>query len=207
MPAVFALASGMASNSRMVRRTFASTPALSNPAGGAAGSSPSRAGMICSSRISIRLACCDPSKRVAIAAFTAPLYISEIADERRDRLIEAGELVGESGEVGMVAVPAAKRERHAPHPRLDEAPGDEEENEAEGNEKKGGTKAAATGEYLKSAAWNVLSGEEQAKVIEAKKKSKANEDDDKSTFSSKSIKSLSKMLKSLKKSNCKLKNQ
>ena len=76
---------------------------------------------------------------------------------------------------------------------------------AEGNEKKGGTKAAATGEYLKSAAWNVLSGEEQAKVIEAKKKSKANEDDDKSTFSSKSIKSLSKMLKSLKKSNCKLK--
>ena len=70
---------------------------------------------------------------------------------------------------------------------------------AEGNEKKGGTKAAATGEYLKSAAWNVLSGEEQAKVIEAKKKSKANEDDDKSTFSSKSIKSLSKMLKSLKK--------
>ena len=52
--------------------------------------------------------------------------IVEIADERRDRLIEAGELVGESGEVGMVAVPAAKRERHAPHPRLDEAPGDEE---------------------------------------------------------------------------------
>ena len=52
--------------------------------------------------------------------------VVEIADERRDRLIEAGELVGESGEVGMVAVPAAKRERHAPHPRLDEAPGDEE---------------------------------------------------------------------------------
>ena len=52
--------------------------------------------------------------------------VVEIADEGRDRLVEAGELVGESGEVGMVAVPAAKGERHAPHPRLDEAPGDEE---------------------------------------------------------------------------------
>jgi hypothetical protein len=74
-----------------------------------------------------------------------------------------------------------------------------------GNKKKGSTKAAVSGEYLKSAEWNALSAEEQVKVIEARKKSKANDDDNKSTSSSKSIKSLSKMLKSLEKSNCKLK--
>ena len=39
-----------------------------------------------------------------------------------------------------------------------------------GNKKKGSTKAAS-GEYLKSAEWNVLSEEEKAKVIEARKKS------------------------------------
>jgi hypothetical protein len=49
------------------------------------------------------------------------------------------------------------------------------------------------------------SEEEKVKVIEARKKSKANDDDDKSTSSSKYIKSLSKMLKTLDKSNCKLK--
>ncbi len=78
---------------------------------------------------------------------------------------------------------------------------------AKGNKKKGSTKAPATGEYLKSAEWNALSAKEQAKVIEARKKSKANDDDDKSTSSSKPIKSLSKMLKSLEKSNRKLNKQ
>ncbi len=66
---------------------------------------------------------------------------------------------------------------------------------AKGNKKKGSTKAAFSGEYLKSAEWNALSAEKQVKVIEARKKSKANDDDNKSTSSSKSIKSLSKMLK------------
>jgi hypothetical protein len=75
---------------------------------------------------------------------------------------------------------------------------------AKGNNKKGST-MAATGEYLKSAKWNALSEEEKVKVIEARKKSKANADDNKSTSSSKSIKSLSKMLKSLETSNPKLK--
>ena len=74
---------------------------------------------------------------------------------------------------------------------------------AKGNKKKGSTKAA-TGEYLKGPECNVLSEEEKAKVIEARKKSKANDNDNKSTSSSKSIKSLSKTLKSLKKSNHKL---
>jgi hypothetical protein len=76
---------------------------------------------------------------------------------------------------------------------------------AKGNKKKGSTKAAVSGEYLKSAEWNALSPEEKAKVIEARKKSKTNDNDNKSTSSSKSIKSLSKMLKSLEKSNRKLK--
>jgi hypothetical protein len=75
---------------------------------------------------------------------------------------------------------------------------------AKGNKKKGSTKAA-TGEYLKSAEWNALSEEEKAKVIEARKRSKANDNEDKSTSRSKSLKSLSTMLKSLEKSNCKLK--
>jgi hypothetical protein len=53
----------------------------------------------------------------------------------------------------------------------------------------------------------VLSPEAQTKIIEARKRSKANDDDDKSTkstASSKSIKSCSKTLKSLEKSNQKL---
>ncbi len=72
---------------------------------------------------------------------------------------------------------------------------------AKGDKKKGSTKAAVSGEYLKSAEWNAPSAEEQAKVIEARKKSKANDNNNESTSSSKSIKSLSKMLKSLEKSN------
>jgi hypothetical protein len=62
--------------------------------------------------------------------------------------------------------------------------------------------------YLKASEWNALSPEAQAKIIEARKKSKANDDDEKSTkstASSKSVKSLSKTLKSLEKSNQKLK--
>jgi hypothetical protein len=76
-----------------------------------------------------------------------------------------------------------------------------------GNKKKGGYKAAVSDKYLKASEWNALSPEAQAKIIEARKKSKANDDDKstKSTASSKSIKSLSKTLKSLEKSNQKLK--
>ena len=71
--------------------------------------------------------------------------------------------------------------------------------------KKGSDKgAAAGGKYLKAAEWNALSSEEQEKIIEARRKSKGDVDD-KSTSSSKSIKSLSKTLKSLEKSNHKLK--
>jgi hypothetical protein len=75
---------------------------------------------------------------------------------------------------------------------------------AKGNKTKGSTKAA-TGEYLKGTDWNALSKEKKAKVIEARKKSKANDNDNKSTSSNKSTKSLSKALKSLEKSNRKLK--
>jgi hypothetical protein len=73
-----------------------------------------------------------------------------------------------------------------------------------GNKKKGSTKASATGEYLKSAEWNALSAEDKAKVIDARKPN-ANDDDDKSTSIGKSIKSFSETLKSLEKSNRKLK--
>jgi hypothetical protein len=69
-------------------------------------------------------------------------------------------------------------------------------------------KAAVSDKYLKASEWNALSPEAQAKIIDTRKKSKANDDDDKSansTASSKSIKSISKMLKSLEKSNQKLK--
>jgi hypothetical protein len=72
---------------------------------------------------------------------------------------------------------------------------------AKGNKKKGGDKAAVSDKYLKASEWNALSPEAQAKIIEARKKYKANDDDDKSTkstASSESIKSLSKTLKSLK---------
>ncbi len=64
--------------------------------------------------------------------------------------------------------------------------------------------AAAGGKYLKAAEWKALSSEEQEKIIEARRKSKG-DDEDKSTSDSKSIKSLSKTLKSLEKSNRKLK--
>ncbi len=64
--------------------------------------------------------------------------------------------------------------------------------------------AAAGGKYLKAAEWNALSSDEQQKIIKSRSKSKG-DDDDKSTSSSKSIKSLSKILKSLEKSNRKLK--
>ncbi len=79
---------------------------------------------------------------------------------------------------------------------------------AKGNKKKGRDKAAVSDKYLNVSEWNTLSPEAQAKIIEARKKSKVNDDDDKSTkstASSKSIKSLSKTLKSLEKSNQKLK--
>jgi hypothetical protein len=79
---------------------------------------------------------------------------------------------------------------------------------AKGNKKKGGDKAAVTDKYLKASEWNALSSESQTRIIEARKKYKANDDDDKSTkstASSRSIKSLSKMLKSLEKGNQKLK--
>jgi hypothetical protein len=79
---------------------------------------------------------------------------------------------------------------------------------AKGNKKKDRDKAAVSDKYHKASEWNARSPEAQAKVIEARKKSKANDDDDKSTkstASSKSIKSLSKMLKSLEKSSRKLK--
>jgi hypothetical protein len=72
--------------------------------------------------------------------------------------------------------------------------------------KKAGEKsAAAGGKYLKAAEWNALSSEEQEKIIEAWKKSRVTDDDEKSTASSKSIKSLSKTLKSLEKGNRQLK--
>ena len=71
-----------------------------------------------------------------------------------------------------------------------------------GSQKKDGTKkTAASSKYLKASEWNALSLEEQAKIIEARKKSKVNEDDAKSMSSSRSIKSLSKTIKSLERSN------
>jgi hypothetical protein len=71
--------------------------------------------------------------------------------------------------------------------------------------KKGSNKAAAAGgKYLKTAEWNALSSDEQQKIIESRSKSKGN-DDDKSTSSRNLIKSLSKTLKSLEKSNRRLK--
>ncbi len=65
---------------------------------------------------------------------------------------------------------------------------------AQRNKKKGGDKAAVSDKYLKASEWNALSPEaHQAKIIEARKKSKANDDDKstKSTSTNKSIKSLS----------------
>ncbi len=79
---------------------------------------------------------------------------------------------------------------------------------AKGKKKQGGDKAAVSDKCLTASEWSALSPEAQMKIIEARKKSKANDDDDKSTkstASSESIKSLSKTLKSLEKSNQKLK--
>ncbi len=62
--------------------------------------------------------------------------------------------------------------------------------------------------YLKDTEWNVLSPEAQSKIIEACKKGKDEEEDEKSVVSNKSskrIKSLSKTMKSLEKDNRRLK--
>jgi hypothetical protein len=71
-----------------------------------------------------------------------------------------------------------------------------------GTRKKRGDKGAVSKEYLKSSEWNELSPEARAKIIEARKKFKASDDDDKSVLL---MKSLSKTIKGLEKSNQKLK--
>jgi hypothetical protein len=70
------------------------------------------------------------------------------------------------------------------------------------NNKKGGDKGAESKEYIKASEWNELSPEAKTKIIEARKKSKARDDDNKSVAL---VKSLSKTVKSLEKSNRKLK--
>jgi hypothetical protein len=70
------------------------------------------------------------------------------------------------------------------------------------NNKKGGDKGNESKEYIKASKWNELSPEAKTKIIEARKKSKARDDDNKSDAS---VKSLSKTVKSLEKSNRKLK--
>ncbi len=70
------------------------------------------------------------------------------------------------------------------------------------NKKKGGDKGAESKEYIKASEWNELSPEAKIKIIEARKKSKARDDDNKSVAL---VKSLSKTVKSLEKSNRKLK--
>jgi hypothetical protein len=75
---------------------------------------------------------------------------------------------------------------------------------SQGGKKKGKGKT----KYLKDTEWNVLSPEAQSKIIEARKKGKDNDEDEKSVVSNKSsktIKSLSKTMKSLKKDNRRLK--
>ncbi len=76
----------------------------------------------------------------------------------------------------------------------------------EAKKKAGHKRDAAGGKFLKAAEWNALSPEEQEKIIQARKKARAkgNDDDDKSTMSNKSMRSLSKTIKSLEKSNHKL---
>jgi hypothetical protein len=67
---------------------------------------------------------------------------------------------------------------------------------------------AATKKYLKDADWNALSPEAQSKIIKTRKKGKDNDEDDKSSASTKSakiIKSLSKIMNSLEKDNLILK--
>ncbi len=70
------------------------------------------------------------------------------------------------------------------------------------NKKKGGDKGGESKEYIKASMWNELSPEAKTKIIEARKKSKGSDDDNKSVSS---VKSLSKTIKSLEKSNRKLK--
>ncbi len=70
------------------------------------------------------------------------------------------------------------------------------------NNKKGGDKGAESKEYIKASKWNELSPKAKTKIIEARKKSKARNDDNKSVAL---VKSLSKTIKSLEKSNRKLK--
>ena len=74
----------------------------------------------------------------------------------------------------------------------------------QGGKKKGKGKT----KYLKDTEWNALSPEAQSKIIEACKKGKDDEEDEKSVASNKSsktIKSLSKTMKSLEKDNRRLK--
>jgi hypothetical protein len=69
--------------------------------------------------------------------------------------------------------------------------------------KKGGDKSTEHEDYIKASEWNKLSPEARTKIIKArKKKSKATDDDDKSVAL---VKSLTKTVKSLEKSNRKLK--
>ncbi len=70
------------------------------------------------------------------------------------------------------------------------------------NKKKGGDKGAESKEYIKASKWNELSPEAKTKTIDARKKSKASDDDNKSVAL---VKSLSKTVKSLEKSNRKVK--
>ncbi len=70
-------------------------------------------------------------------------------------------------------------------------------------QKKGGDKSPEHDEYIKASDWNKMTPEARTKIIEARKKqSKASDDDDKSVAS---VKSLTKTVKSLEKSNGKLK--
>jgi hypothetical protein len=74
----------------------------------------------------------------------------------------------------------------------------------QGGKKKGKGKT----KYFKDTEWNALSPEVQSKIIEARKKGKDDEEDEKSVASNKSsktIKSLSKTMKSLEKDNRRLK--
>ncbi len=66
------------------------------------------------------------------------------------------------------------------------------------NKKKGGDKGAESKEYIKASKWNELSPEAKTKIIEARKKFKTRDNDDKSVTL---VKSLSKTIKSLEKRN------
>jgi hypothetical protein len=70
-------------------------------------------------------------------------------------------------------------------------------------QKKGGDKSPKHNDYIKALDWNKMTPEAKTKIIEARKKqSKASDDDDKSVAS---VKSLTKTVTSLEKSNRKLK--